>query len=49
MSAVEVGSVLEGTVESLQTYGAFIRLASDLSVLVHISQISDKRIILKMY
>ena len=44
LSAVEVGSVLEGTVESLQTYGAFIRLENDLSGLVHISQISDKRI-----
>lgn len=41
---MEVGSVLEGTVESLQTYGAFIRLENDLSGLVHISQISDKRI-----
>lgn len=44
LSAVEVGSVLEGTVESLQTYGAFVRLENDLSGLVHISQISDKRI-----
>ncbi len=41
---VEVGSVLEGTVESLQTYGAFVRLENGLSGLVHISQISDKRI-----
>ena len=39
-----MGSVLEGTVESLQTYGAFVRLENDLSGLVHISQISDKRI-----
>lgn len=44
ISQVEVGSVLDGTVESLQTYGAFIRLSNGLSGLVHISQISDKRI-----
>lgn len=41
---VEVGSILEGTVESLQTYGAFVRFENNLSGLVHISQISDKRI-----
>jgi small subunit ribosomal protein S1 len=39
-----VGSVLEGTVESLQTYGAFIDLGDGISGLVHISQISQKRI-----
>lgn len=41
---VEEGSVLDGTVESLQAYGAFVRLQNNLSGLVHISQISDKRI-----
>lgn len=41
---VEIGSVMTGTVESLQTYGAFIQLPNGLSGLVHISQISDKRI-----
>ncbi|WP_461809965.1 S1 RNA-binding domain-containing protein [Faecalimonas sp.] len=41
---VEVGSILDGTVESIQTYGAFVRLQNNLSGLVHISQISDKRI-----
>lgn len=44
MSMVEIGSVMEGSVESLQNYGAFIRLDNGLSGLVHISQISDKRI-----
>lgn len=44
ISRVTVGSVMEGTVESLQTYGAFVRLPDGLSGLVHISQISDKRI-----
>ena len=35
---------MEGSVESLQSYGAFVKLNNDLSGLVHISQISDKRI-----
>ncbi|MDE7048140.1 MAG: S1 RNA-binding domain-containing protein, partial [Lachnospiraceae bacterium] len=38
------GTILEGTVESLQTYGAFVDLTDGLSGLVHISQISQKRI-----
>lgn len=38
------GSVLEGTVESLTAYGAFVHLGDGLSGLVHISQISQKRI-----
>lgn len=38
------GTILEGTVESLQTYGAFIDLKEGLSGLVHISQICQKRI-----
>lgn len=41
---ITVGSVLEGTVESLQPYGAFIDLGDKISGLVHISQISTKRI-----
>lgn len=44
ISNVEVGLVTEGTVESLQPYGAFINLGNGLSGLVHISQISEKRI-----
>ena len=43
-ASVKVDSVLSGTVESLQNYGAFVRLENGLSGLVHISQISDKRI-----
>lgn len=42
--AITVGSVLEGTVESLQPYGAFIDLGDKISGVVHISQISTKRI-----
>jgi small subunit ribosomal protein S1 len=38
------GSVLEGTVESLTAYGAFVNLGDGLSGLVHISQICQKRI-----
>lgn len=38
------GTILEGTVESLQPYGAFVDLGDGLSGLVHISQISQKRI-----
>lgn len=44
LASVKVGSVLTGTVESLQTYGAFVRLENGLSGLVHISQISTQRI-----
>lgn len=44
IASVKVDSVLKGTVESIQGYGAFIRLENGLSGLVHISQISDKRI-----
>lgn len=42
--SITVGSVLEGTVESLQPYGAFIDLGDRISGLVHISQISTKRV-----
>lgn len=44
LASITIDSVLSGTVESLTNYGAFIRLENGLSGLVHISQISDKRI-----
>jgi len=44
ISNVEVGLVTEGTVESIQPYGAFVNLGNGLSGLVHISQICEKRI-----
>lgn len=44
ISNVEVGLVTEGKVESLQPYGAFVDLGDGLSGLVHVSQISEKRI-----
>jgi len=44
IAGIPVGSVMEGKVESLQSYGAFVRLENGLSGLVHVSQISLKRI-----
>lgn len=44
ISNVQVGLITEGTVESLQPYGAFVNLGNGLSGLVHISQICEKRI-----
>ena len=44
ISMLVPGTILEGTVESLMQYGAFISLPGNVSGLVHISQISQKRI-----
>ncbi len=44
ISMIVPGSVLEGIVESLMPYGAFINLGNGLSGLVHISQICERRI-----
>ncbi len=44
MSQIEIGGIMEGVIESLQSYGAFVRLSNGLSGLVHVSQISDKRV-----
>jgi len=44
ISLMVPGTVLEGKVESIKPYGAFIYLGDGLSGLVHISQISQKRI-----
>lgn len=38
------GTILEGVVESLQPYGAFVDLQDGINGLVHISQICQKRI-----
>ena len=44
ISNIQPGFVTEGTVESLQPYGAFVDLGNGVSGLVHISQICEKRI-----
>lgn len=44
MSAIIPGTILRGTVETLQPYGAFVQLENGLTGLVHISKISMKRI-----
>lgn len=44
MAAVKVGAVVEGTVDSLKDYGAFVNLDGGLTGLLHVSQISKQRI-----
>ena len=44
ISMLVPGTIMEGTVESLMPYGAFVSLPDGLSGLVHISQISSRRI-----
>ena len=44
ISMIVPGTVLEGTVETLMPYGAFINLGNGISGLVHISQICERRI-----
>lgn len=44
LASVQIGSVMKGVVDTLQNYGAFVKLENGLSGLVHISQISQKRI-----
>lgn len=44
INRVQVGDVFEGTVDKITNYGAFVNFADDLSGLVHISQVSPKRL-----
>lgn len=44
INSIAPGTILNGVVETLQSYGAFVKLENGLSGLVHISQISQKRI-----
>ncbi len=44
ISMMAPGTVLEGTVESIMPYGAFVSLGKGLSGLVHVSQICERRI-----
>ena len=39
-----IGSKVQGKVESLTDFGAFVKISDEVSGLVHVSQISDKRI-----
>lgn len=44
ISRLQVGIVTTGTVDKITPYGAFVNIGEGLSGLLHISQISDKRI-----
>lgn len=44
LAAINVGDVLTGKVETLKDYGAFIDLGDGVSGLLHVSQISYKRV-----
>jgi len=44
LAAIEPGTIFEGTVETIKPYGAFIKIDDELTGLVHVSQISVKRI-----
>ena len=41
---IVVGTVVEGSVEQLMDYGAFVDIGDGISGLVHISQIADRRL-----
>ena len=44
MAQFKAGDVVEGTVDSIKPYGAFIKLDDGVDGLLHISQISTQRI-----
>ena len=44
MALVKPGTVTEGTVESIKDYGAFVDIGDGVTGLLHVSQISQKRI-----
>jgi small subunit ribosomal protein S1 len=44
LAQFKAGDVVEGTVDSIKNYGAFIKLADGVDGLLHISQISTQRI-----
>ena len=44
INAMQPGTVLEGTVQTIKPYGAFVDLGDGIDGLVHISQMSQKRI-----
>lgn len=44
MAKYTVGSVHEGTIETIADYGMFVKLEKGISGLVHISQVSEKKV-----
>lgn len=44
MAKYTVGSIHEGTIETIVDYGMFVKLENGISGLVHVSQISDKKV-----
>lgn len=44
MQAVQVGLITDGTVETIKPYGAFVNIGDGITGLLHVSQISEKRI-----
>ena len=44
INAMQPGTVVEGTVQTIKPYGAFVDLGDGIDGLVHISQMSQKRI-----
>ena len=44
IDAMQPGTVLEGTVQTIKPYGAFIDLGDGIDGLVHVSQMSQKRV-----
>lgn len=44
INSVKVGTVFDGKVDSIKDFGAFVDIGDGLSGLVHVSQISTKRI-----
>ncbi len=44
VSKYEVGQLVEGTITRLTKFGAFAKLEDDIEGLIHISEVSDKRI-----
>ncbi|MBO6138302.1 MAG: S1 RNA-binding domain-containing protein [Lachnospiraceae bacterium] len=43
-NSIKTGDIIEGKVESLQSYGAFVELKEGVSGLLHISQIANRRL-----
>jgi polyribonucleotide nucleotidyltransferase len=42
MAAPEIGTVYEGIVDKVMPYGAFVDVSSNISGLVHVSEMADK-------